>query len=941
MITLYPDPYQPAVPESTPPKPLLTYTPLHSCRATGGQLEISITVAGKAAVVYSLPVEVLVAGKRQAIDAADLEKMASVLEKSGVLAAIARKVFEMSLPGEPQQPLEISILKDGQATFGGKKLIVYDDDKKDPEGLFVKVVNDAVARAALKLVPPGPPPAQIPPGQQPPRTPSPVSSLSPAAKKSVDFEKLPGAHAVDTTIVDDDEEGGAKEVTYDDLKNQVTAILQLKKSLHRKRAAPLLKQCASMDLQVICKDAIKANDMAFLVFLQKHGCIDSDGMTPLHYVCSGAGTPEREAIAKKMIEKSTKEQLHHKEKTFEKTAYILAVENGLLGIVKAYRKKDKAIVLKAAKYGNLPLHSLINLPLPRGITKDKIPAYLAQKKEMALFLISKASAELLNTKNANGLTCLECAVLQKYDDIANALIKPLMIGLKAGNDLTETLWNVVCEHELQPENVKLLVEGALKKTKNALLQKVYKRFSDLEKTADVHKMSPHEMLRTALLLERHFGEPNQPLDCAKIMKDLARAPLHSYTVQCIVGAMTSIIQKNDAFKEPYRTLNAVVVRYNEGKERGERTKVMTPYEALETAFLFVYEVPKITKVTDSVFASAANALPKDWMILRDNERISIVTGHVLGTGTFKKASVVMQYVLQANQPAVLALELAVYLHPHEGVTHAERKEITREIEMFKKLEKMYGIVKCHTVRASDDLEDVGILVEFCDGGDIEYLIEKKKYIETASFKQRLQLFTTVCEGVVSMHSINLVHADLKPGNCLVKEGKAKVNDFGTSFEIGKQPSTGPKAGFHSTPIFTGYDLYKTKGMAAFPADFNPFTIDLSALGDILKLLYDGKPFDFMLRLDEAAILSGLKEGEVAKGATIMTPDEYLAALNKEIVNPLNTLHKKGAARSVKENEQYQCYSVIAACKGISPFPDVAKPTAANILQRAQAAVAAL
>ncbi|HXF29810.1 MAG TPA: serine/threonine-protein kinase, partial [Chlamydiales bacterium] len=232
----------------------------------------------------------------------------------------------------------------------------------------------------------------------------------------------------------------------------------------------------------------------------------------------------------------------------------------------------------------------------------------------------------------------------------------------------------------------------------------------------------------------------------------------------------------------------------------------------------------------------------------------------------------------------------------------------------------------------------------------ENLVSNKKKLLSMPLKQRLQLFADICEGVKSMHEKGIVHLDLKPGNCLIKKGRAKITDFGTASEKGQKLSGAPSKGFHSTPIFTSHELvvyrelcnakpYNAEKVRAFLEKFDPFTIDLSALGDILKFLYDGKPFTYMERLDASAAKAGLKLGMKIADVKEISAKEYGEQLEREIIKPLRDLDAIGKRRTPQQNAQYRSYLLIAQAKGISPFPPKELPSAASMFHLAQAAAA--
>jgi len=70
-----------------------------------------------------------------------------------------------------------------------------------------------------------------------------------------------------------------------------------------------------------------------------------------------------------------------------------------------------------------------------------------------------------------------------------------------------------------------------------------------------------------------------------------------------------------------------------------------------------------------------------------------------------------------------------------------------------------------------------LVYEFCDGGTLENLIQKKKFLPE---KDALNYFVQILNAFKSLVKENILHRDLKPSNILLhgKNGLLKVADFG-------------------------------------------------------------------------------------------------------------------------------------------------------------------
>ncbi|CAD8190461.1 unnamed protein product [Paramecium pentaurelia] len=73
-----------------------------------------------------------------------------------------------------------------------------------------------------------------------------------------------------------------------------------------------------------------------------------------------------------------------------------------------------------------------------------------------------------------------------------------------------------------------------------------------------------------------------------------------------------------------------------------------------------------------------------------------------------------------------------------------------------------------------------IVQEYCDGGDLQHLLKKKKYLPQ---KEAMQFFVDVLLGMIELVKKGIIHRDLKPANILINKGIYKIADFGFSKAI--------------------------------------------------------------------------------------------------------------------------------------------------------------
>jgi len=87
-------------------------------------------------------------------------------------------------------------------------------------------------------------------------------------------------------------------------------------------------------------------------------------------------------------------------------------------------------------------------------------------------------------------------------------------------------------------------------------------------------------------------------------------------------------------------------------------------------------------------------------------------------------------------------------------------------------------------RLSDSLPRINFLLEVADQGSLSQWLKSPHTID-----EKLQLVQQVVSGVAFLHRHNVVHADIKPGNVLVHQGKAWLADFSLSQRWTGKPLT--------------------------------------------------------------------------------------------------------------------------------------------------------
>ena len=165
-----------------------------------------------------------------------------------------------------------------------------------------------------------------------------------------------------------------------------------------------------------------------------------------------------------------------------------------------------------------------------------------------------------------------------------------------------------------------------------------------------------------------------------------------------------------------------------------------------------------------------------------------------------------------------------------GLNSSEIKEVKSEANILSQIKSIY-IVKY--LDSFEENNNLNIVMEYCDGGDLEKLISNKKKFPLDE-DMIWKLFIQITIGLTALHNLKILHRDLKTSNIfLTKDLKVKIGDLG----VAKKLSRG---NFAKTIIGTPYYL------SPEICEEKPYNekSDIWALGCILyELCTFNHPFD--------------------------------------------------------------------------------------------------
>ena len=134
----------------------------------------------------------------------------------------------------------------------------------------------------------------------------------------------------------------------------------------------------------------------------------------------------------------------------------------------------------------------------------------------------------------------------------------------------------------------------------------------------------------------------------------------------------------------------------------------------------------------------------------------------------------------------------------EGLTEKEKEEVKQEAFILSSIKSDF-VVKYYDSFLDND--NINIVMEYCDGGDLnDFILEKKNIGTFLEEKLIWNLFLKIAIGLADIHKMKILHRDLKTLNIFLKHGlDVKIGDLGVAKVLSKNS-------FANTVIGTPYYL---------------------------------------------------------------------------------------------------------------------------------------
>jgi serine/threonine-protein kinase 11 len=207
-------------------------------------------------------------------------------------------------------------------------------------------------------------------------------------------------------------------------------------------------------------------------------------------------------------------------------------------------------------------------------------------------------------------------------------------------------------------------------------------------------------------------------------------------------------------------------------------------------------------------------------------------GCLLGKGSFGKVKEAVDKKTR-KMVAIKIIKERLLIKTPGGID-----SVHREIELWSTLSHPH-IVQMIDQFTIESKGKIYIVMEYVDCGNLHDLVLKSP-AKKLPIPQSRKFFRDLLKGIEYIHSVGIIHKDIKPANCLLSsQGILKICDFG----VAERKSDIPMARRASTVIAVGSPAFQPPEIASGEEKIPDFFVDIWAVGITLFFMVSGNyPF---------------------------------------------------------------------------------------------------
>lgn len=249
--------------------------------------------------------------------------------------------------------------------------------------------------------------------------------------------------------------------------------------------------------------------------------------------------------------------------------------------------------------------------------------------------------------------------------------------------------------------------------------------------------------------------------------------------------MTVLITNKNFHFDTTSDYEDVFVEVNGGKDPGGAASGSTHFaqqdvEQPQVTWLNDDEIDTLDRVTLDIGNMFFNRVDSQDIIYQQKKKNikmveKYVMGDVLGEGSYGKVKEAM------NSENLCRLAVKILTKRKLRRIPNGEQNVTREIHLLKQL-KHNNVVQLVDVLYNEEKQKMYLVMEYCIGG-LQELLDHAPEKKMPLF-QAHTYFRQLVDGLEYLHSLRVIHKDIKPGNLLLTlDQTLKISDFGVAEQL--------------------------------------------------------------------------------------------------------------------------------------------------------------